>query len=43
MCAPQANKAADPVVVNVTVMSALLLLFVGPEWLGTVRLSIVPP
>src|SRR4051794_41876047 len=24
-------------------MSALLLLFVGPEWLGTVRLSIVPP
>src|SRR5262245_24524742 len=43
MCAPHANSAADPVVVKVTVMSALLLLFVGPEWLGTVRLSIVPP
>src|SRR3954464_2341391 len=43
MCAPHANSAADPFVVNVTVMSALLLLFVGPEWLGTVRLSIVPP
>src|SRR3954452_25336584 len=43
MCAPHANRAADPVLVNVTVMSALLLLLVGPEWLGTVRLSIVPP
>ena len=43
MWAPHANRAADPLVVNVTVMSALLLLLVGPEWLGTVRLSIVPP
>src|SRR5262245_3005896 len=43
MCAPHANNAADPVVVNVSVMSALLLLLVGPAWLGTVRLSIVPP
>src|SRR3954469_8610072 len=43
MCAPHASRAADPVVVNVTVMSALLLLLVGPEWVGTLRLSIVPP
>src|SRR6186997_1685610 len=43
MCAPHANRAADPVVVNVTVMSALLWLLTGPEWLGTVRVSIVPP
>src|SRR5262245_13888298 len=43
MCAPHANSAADPFVVKVTVMSALLLLLVGPARLGTVRLSIVPP